>query len=492
MNTAGENIDEVKEFLSMKGREQSVHIESDVLEPANISQNTATWNIRKAGILAPSCRIILPLYASNATTRLTALGGAFGVISSATLRTSGGEVIAQTNDVNYLCSIYNQFVSQERRRRRGRIENGTYQVYSVTTDDAGDISGLLSILGADQPSRFRLSQDSSVATQYSIQLGELFPQLYPFSIPLFALEESLQLYITFSANGATGDRAVASDGDNDNIGDVLLNTADCVFVSDHLFYDEKIMNRIRSATQSRNGIVLPFADYTLVKFSQLAPAAPAADQVTTKTFRNSIGLSGCSLKHILIHNSRQTADGKPTEAGKIVGHYNSMDARTTDRDASVNRVSQSLQIKINNENYYPSALPSTGFYRELEQVFGVAPSIPYCAYNCFGSFADTIYKDQLGAGALYTLIPNNGFTDKTAYATNQQFLAGSSCIIGVNFAVNPQQNGGATKRIGLQPVEIEYQRTYSATDTYNLTQRIFACCQRIMSIKDGQIKVNFS
>ena len=135
---SAEQQDNVKSLLQVNSKKStgSVRIESDILEPQQSSQSYATFNIRRAGILSNDSRLQLPLYASNATTRLTLFGGAYAVIKNATLRTSSGVVIAQTTDCNYLNAIKNQYQSQEYRNKVGRYKNGTYNTWEYMADNA--------------------------------------------------------------------------------------------------------------------------------------------------------------------------------------------------------------------------------------------------------------------------------------------------------------------------------------------------------------------
>ena len=470
----------------------SMRIESDILEPVQSSQSYATFNIRRAGILSNDSRLVLPLYASNANTRLTAFGGCYSVIRTATLRSSSGVVIAQSDSINYLASMMNHYQSQEYRDKVGRYKNGTWNTYEYMESDDGlegkGKYGLsnMSVSGPnrDQHARDRLGQSAASRVEYVISLKELFTELFPLSLPLFALEGNVQLFLEFSDNGPTGERAVSSDGNNDNIGDVLIDLDNLKFVSDHVFYPQPAMDRILQETRSSNGLVIEYGDFNQITFNHLAPADPGANNKTDKRFVSSVGMAGLYVKYMLFHNQRVSADGKPTGAQKIVGKY----ASTSDF-AGVD--GQLLQLQINNQNYYTQDLASQEFYRELEDVFGKPPSIPYPVYSTIGGVTDGTFGDGTSK---YARVNRQLISDDTCFNEQMSELLGCANIIGVNFCnpLNRQNTGSNGIKVGNSPVQITYQRSYTNENTWNINQRVFCCVERLMSIRNGRIENNYS
>lgn len=489
-----EQQDEVKGLLQVNSTKStgSVRIESDVLEPQQSSQSYATFNIRRAGILSNDSRLVLPLYASNATTRLTMFGGAYAVIKNATLRTSSGVVIAQTTDCNYLASIKNHYQSQEQRDKVGRYKNGTYNVYEyMSSDDGNDFTGKygiggMSVNGAnrDQHARDKLTQTATLGVEYVLSLRELFPELFPFSLPLFCLEGNVQLFLEFSDNGQTGERGVSSDGNNANIGDINIDLTGLKFISDHIFMAQPQMDKLLAMTRTSTGLVVPYGDYNEIVSTRVSPANPAANNKTDTRFNSSIGMSGLRVKHILIHNQEITGDAKPDGGQKIGGKYCSISDR-----AGVD--GQALQIQINNQNYYTQDLPSQEFFKELEDVFGVAPSIPYPLYTSIGGVSDGTFGDGV---AKYTVLDRVLLADDTCFATNMRDLLGQANIIGVNFCnpLNRANTGANGIQVGNAPVQLTYQRSYTNGMAINIRQRVFVCVERLMSIKNGTIQNNYS
>ena len=486
-----EQNDEVKSLLQVNSKNStgSVRIESDVLEPQQSSQSYATFNIRRAGILSNDSRLVLTVFANNATTRLTALGGAYAMIRNATLRTSSGVVIAQSTDINYLASIKNQYQSQEQRDKVGRYKNGTYNVFEYNKDNT-NISGVYALgnmfvqgTNRDQHARDKLGNGVGNSVEYVISLRELFPELFPFSLPLFALEGNVQLFLEFSDDGQTGERAVASDGNNASIGAVSLDLANLKFISDHIFMAQPEMDKLMAMTRTSTGIVVPYGDYNEIVFTRVAPSEPTANNKTDTRYQSSIGMAGLRVKHVLIHNQQITADEKPADGQKILGKY----ASCSDY---VGVDGSKLQLQINNQNYYTQDLPSQEFYKELEDVFGVAPSIPYPFYTTIGAVSDGTFGDGT---AKYTVL-RNMFSNDNCYGVGMENLLGQANILGVNFCnpLNRANTGANGILVGNSPVLLSYERGFTNNKTFNIKQRVFVCVERLMSIRNGKIENNYS
>ena len=490
-----QQADEIAQLLRLNDTKQkgNVKIESDILEPATSSQSYATFNLARKGILSNDSRLVLGLFASNGTTRLTMMGGAYSVIKNATLRlTDSGTVIAQTTDVNYLASIFNHYKKQEERDLVGRYKNGTYNVYDYEEDTTTNINGLygignMSVAGAnrDQHSRDRLGTTAENRIEYVISLSELFPELFPLSLPLFAISGQVQLFLEFSEDGVTGERAVASTGNNADIGQVQIDLTHLQFISDHVFYDAPTMDQLLASTRTSMGLVIPYADFNEIVFTHVAPAEPTANNRSVVPYNRSVGLSGLQVRYMLFHNQDTAADAQPVGAQKIAGKYASLDSR-----AGVG--GQALQIQINNNNVFNQDLLTEEFFRELEEVTGKPPSIPLPAYTSIGQVTDGTLGDGANKFALANRVM---FSSDTCYSEPMTTLVGNSCVFGVNFSnplVRGQNKGFDGVKVGNVPVQIQYRRSYTNGFARNITQRVFVCVNRVMAIKNGAIVNNFS
>ncbi len=487
---------EIQNVLNMKSKEkQNLRVETDILVPQYINQSECVFNIRKNGILDTGSRLIIAVKASNGNTQLTNTAGVYAVIKSATLRTSKGVNIAQTQDVDYLLSINNNFVEPSTRERRGVVANGTYQNYQLTNKEDDSIKGVLTYAKnpkgrngnaaattdlLEREARYSLSD--TLSTEYSVKLSQLFPELFPFQIPLFLLDDQIQLHLTFTSNSSTGSRGLNSTGAANN-GTVDLQLSECKLHSNHLYFSDDTMDKLKSMSSSQTGIIIPYSDFNLIKNTYSAVVDPTAGNSTIVKHRRNLGLSNLTLRYMLVHNLMGAlTDGDEamanTRAG--LGKYASRGPMTSDCGVEV-------QLVVNNENYYPRALNTYAkFYQELEDVYGIPASIPRGSYCAEGSVNDSQSATQSG-GNLHALNENCAWTDRNFYSTSQVDNVAQNFIMGFNFATSKRNSVAVGVPIENQPIEFLYNHTYTNGDNGAILQRIYCCVERMMVIKNGEI-----
>lgn len=496
-----EQIDQVNNMLRLKGEDQNTRVESNVLEPQSISDNYATFNIEKKGLLSPNSRLIIPLYAQGtgkANSRLSMYAGVYGIVRVATLRTGSGRVLAQTSRANYLMSMRNNWKDQDNRERRGQVVNGCYNVFGYTSESiqrsgqAMTFNGKYNVTtlnGGDQEIRYRLGQtdgndniQSDDNPQYSISLAELFPEMMPLTLPLFALNESVQLVLEFAPQV---ERRVSQSGAYAGAGDVKIDVNNVVFVSDHIYYSGDAMAKLQALTTTENGMVIAYGDFNTIDLQYTAPADPTnAGETATKSFVNSVGMAGLRVKYIMSH-LHETENGANANEGQLIAGVYATSPDMAGAD------SVELQYQINNLNYYTEPLQNGEFYRELTDVFGVDASIPYPIYTCIGAVSDGKFGDT--ANDIGSQEDRRLITSATVFTNRPQSdLLASQQLVGINFTHNRVNNGMNGIEIGNSPVQITLKKVFAKGYVSNLENTLFACIQRFMSIKNGDIDTNFS
>lgn len=478
---------EIANVLDMRAQKsQSLRVETDVLMPQYINDNECVFNLRPSGILDGGSRLILPLCGTDANTRLTLSAGAYAVVENATLRTSKGVVIAQTEDIDYLMTINNSFVEPSNRAKRGIVVNGTQMNFSYAENTANFKGGVQFSCGADIENRFKLNVDvgRTVGVEYSVKLAQLFPNLFPFQIPLFLLKDHIQLHITFTDNDNLGRRGLSATGTQAQGGQVQVINNKVKFVSDHLLFGPEVTDKLRQLNSSQNGIVIPYGDYNLIKNSHsVTNIAPVAGSATLLETRRNIGLSNLKARFMLIHNQcgglSTTTPTNQQRAG--LGKYAS--------NAGIG--GNQIQLVINNENYYPrTIIRDNRLFNELEDVYGITPSIPYSLYTWDTSFiVDALQNAQVAAAGsnLYDTLPSAGWTNNNVFGVTNLENIGGFQIMGVNLATSRRNPYNVGMSIGQQPVEILYNKNITNGRNDNILQRCFVCIERMMVIKNGQI-----
>lgn len=477
---------EIANVLNMRNqRSQNLRVETDVLQPQYITDRECVFNIRKSGILDGGSRIIIPLTSTVADSRLPLSSGVYCIIRNATLRTSKGVNICQTEDVDYLMTINNQFVEPEKRKKRGVLVNGSQMNFAIVENTVGGERGAIAFdCGTDIENRFKVPVDATRTdgVEYSIKLSQLFPNLFPFQIPLFLLKDGIQLHLTFTSDINTGQRVLSADGTQANGGQIQVVNNEVKFVSDHLFFDNDVVNKLESLNASSNGIVIPYGDYNLIKNVHTGIANPVAGSLTELKTRRNIGLSNLKCRFMLIHNQEGgVGDSSTPRPNQLAG---------LGKYASCGGIAGTeIQIVINNENYYPrTIIRSNRLYNELEDVYGISPSIPYGLYTPDGSFAeDAAQATQAGGIAVHAKLNSCAVSTNEVFGTNQSINCGSFQCLGVNLATSRRQPFNVGMSIGQSPVEIFYNKNLTNGRDHDILQRIFVCIERMMVIKNGEV-----
>ena len=493
-----EDIIQILSTTNKKGQGQSCRVETIIQEPQTNNQEYCVFNINSGGILDKSSRLKLSVYADGANGKLTPISGVLSLIQSVSLQTSQGITIASTHDFQNISTLRQCWVNEEHRKNRNSKTIGSYNVYDYHTN------GTVQLM--DVPANLLLGDGTVNNCEYTITLEQLFPELFPFMLPVFAIADNLQLHITWSdPSVVSGGRGLPKDNSNAP-SPIVLDTNSVQFVADHLYFDAGIMNKILTNTQKNGGINVPYGDYQIVKTQFSAPSVIA--QHTTHTQDNSvsqikqfnIGMSGLSVRYMLLTLQNQGINAVPPVVGtaeisrqqRILGKYGSTGILATNKEK--------LQIVINNVNYFQKELDTPSrFYNQLEDVFGVPPQIPWSLYtneqNYYQDAVGTLTNGGAGTDRLYEISPSCLVRNDATYNTDvpQSLLGGGLNFKGVNFSFAHNNSVGSGMRIGETPIEISYTYPWTYNDqTGSRLLRIYSCVERVMNIQNGNISVDFS
>ena len=435
-------------------------IATEVNDPQTVNSRRVVFHIKREGVLDTSSCLVLPITMSGANARLGAYQGALPMIQRCVLRTSSGRIIAEQNDAAYLMSIYNHFKADEVVNRRYVIERGVWNSlkYAENGGNVGLAMGLDNGAG-DLLSKYRVSDVAGVNAEYQIRLSMMFPQLWPWTIPVFLLNDYLVLDVDFES-----DAYLTSVGDNGAAGCATptIDTTGVKLLTDHIIYNDATMNMLESMSRTSKGISLVYGNYSVVNNLLTAPTLEG-----TSTYRRNVGYAGLRVKHMFLHNQKQsnTLDANQVIGGKI---------GVSSDSAVVATDNQTLNVRINNINYYNEDKPTKELYTEVNDCMMTPLNVNLSQFT--NGCADLAYGGQ------------------TFGAATSGGLRGSANLLGINFSFS-KVNGtaGNTIQVGNTPVELLYKRKYSAgaDKDINVNQRIFTCVERILVIKNGVIMNNF-
>ena len=483
-------------LATAENESQSVHIESDILDPATSTTTPGgetIFNIRRKGVINSGSAVHITITGVDAKQRLTTCGGALALIERAELRTSKGVVICQSDKINQLATLRNRFLEQEIREKKMVYKNGTYEIYETLTDPVSTLEGKTRLKGdydgnnGDKPIQYVLATNT---IEYQISLSELFPEALAYQLPVFAIDGNLQLVLTWAAYKVRG---VASDGDPASVdGTNHINITKCIYVSDHLFFDGKTMAMLQNQINGK-GMLLPYNDFNIAEFALQSPnTAIGAGAGQEKEFRQFMGLSNMRLKYILLQMQQ---DGSAwTTNNAINGVFNSRGSFKGGSDSD-REGGDVINVIINNKQHYPIDWSTDNLlYSALEGVYKSPLALPRNLYTSVGAVADQTLIDAGGTATNLNAISTNVLIAGQNYYNHTQStqLLASAHYIGINMSTisGPVPNTG--KKVGFTPIEFKFKRYFSNGNDHDLTMRAFCCVERIMVLKGGQVMVNYS
>lgn len=486
---------------------QSCRVETVVQEPQTNNDQYCVFNINSGGILDKSSRLKISVFKNGAEGQLPPITGVLAMIESAELKTSQGITIASTHDFGHIATCRQCFVNEEQRKNRNSKVIGTYNVYDYHSDGSVQL--------VDRPDNLQVGNGIANLCEYTISLEMLFPELFPFMLPVFCIADNLQLHITWSDKEATtGGRVVPQNNttagaDYAGLHQILIDNNSVQFVADHLYFSPMVMNKILQSTQGKSGFNVPYGDYQLVKAQFNTPnagmarnnnpgATTSGDNSITETKQFNLGLSGLSIRYMLMMLQNQGINSVPTTVAlgdkgaeqRIIGKFGSSGTLNTNKDK--------LQLVVNNINYFQKAVDTPSrFYNNLVDVFGVEPHIPWGVYtNEQNYYQDATAINTAGNSSKLhevsstALVRTGGF-----YRTDvpEKLLGGCLNYKGINFSFAHNNSVGTGLRIGETPVELSFDYNWSFENRLGARLlRIYTCVERVMNIHNGNITVDFS
>ena len=294
------------------------HINTQIIHPISINQDTATFNItNRGGSLDKHTALVLPVTCAQPLdkTRQSFLPlnvGIGAVIRSAQLIANGnGVVICQNDNVGQWFALAHSFQQQEFRKRVLKCRHGIFEDYeaskcgvmnlagatanapgrlgvanlnnlnripadSTSSDPAYPATDLGDIDSFENPlnTNYRIKPTSATTANLYVRLESLFPKMYNgLQLPIHMIEAGVSLVIQFSRNGSTpisNERGCQTANNNlgivaNNAGanattdmDISILTDEVVLLTDYLVAkdDDQLAQRVMSP----DGLTLQFGD----------------------------------------------------------------------------------------------------------------------------------------------------------------------------------------------------------------------------------------
>lgn len=255
-------------------------IETDLLEPVVFNQGSSTqdgfcrFTLQNKGFLHSHSKLFLSVEA-NASVESGFFNphtGVGQVIKKAVLKI-GNKTLNEVTQWNALFGAKSTLIKNENNVERefyttGRFMNHQF-IYNAGSDTRADLYGLdngLEYTGTDLRIPKWAEMDGTATAEsptFSIDLSDLFPFLKVNQLPLYMINEPINIELTFFPT--VGDRIQIDNGGGDSLGkEALIRRTDLKFCADYVFYngagDE--MERFKNANQDMS---FSFVDYRLIE-----------------------------------------------------------------------------------------------------------------------------------------------------------------------------------------------------------------------------------
>jgi hypothetical protein len=255
-------------------------IETDLLEPVVFNQGSSTqdgfcrFTLQNKGFLHSHSKLFMSVEAGTGVNSgfFNPHTGVGQVIKKAVLKI-GNKTLNEVTQWNALFGAKSTLIKNENNVERefyttGRFMNHGFR-YNAGSDTRADLYGLdngYEYTGTDLriPKWAEMDVDEKASSPtFSIDLSDLFPFLKVNQLPLYMINEPINIELTFFPTA--GDRIqVDNDGGDATGSESLIRRSDLKFCADYVFYngagDE--MERFKNANQDMS---FSFVDYRLIE-----------------------------------------------------------------------------------------------------------------------------------------------------------------------------------------------------------------------------------
>ena len=356
-------------------------------KPRSINNNTATFRIENSGILDfKSSRLVLQANSTTANDDMVAYVANCGVaslIQTATLK-CGKVICTSQNYGNYFSIVHNSFTSNNDKTEKDRYLYGTFNGFKVGIDNGNDNYKGISFA----PSNSMKSTVNSLAdtndkgSSFSIELSKIFPGFISTDIPLYLLNQNLEIEIVFTPENTIGDRAILCDNAGTATDKNVIAQDEVMLIEDHHFFSDMRMEQIRDAYR-QNGYSAPYNDLISTRD---ALTASSTDQLRTN---HQISGAGKMVDSILCANP--ITDETFNAVSRAFGKYGS--------DSCLEK--KTFNLTINNKKQFPIDVTNmnVGIMNAIYQsLYGQNPvEIPYslqCKLQKIGVNVDRTFNGQ--------------------------------------------------------------------------------------------------
>jgi len=437
-------------------------VESDLLEPVVFSDGTATtdgfarFTLQPKGFLHSNSKIFISLEpsATNTNMFLPPQVGIGQVIKKAVLKV-GNKTLNELDSWGGLHAVKSSLIANEVNVEREMFMTGRWNSTGFAYDDNVNASGITLETGMEPeidndlvelPNWFKHDGSSAAkraeCPSFSIDLSDLFPFLKVNQLPLYMIDEAVNIELHFQPQDLY--RLQAGTGDAGGVA-VNVNRNELKFCADYIFYgagDE--MERYRQANQDMS---FSFVDYRLIERT-INPT-----QLTSGIIQN-LGMANRVVTRII---TVLPPDSTTNNEITLMGQYQALAPSvvvTTGAQAAQTR----YNVRYNDRFEFTADIDNPA---RLMSVFTESEGVPFVTRQAFsnqgtitGGYTDTFNLDR--------------------YPQNE--MNGASFFLGTKLT-----NG----RVGQRGIEVHLTSTVSGVDLF----RSYCEYMRVARLSGGYLDV---
>jgi hypothetical protein len=475
----------------------SQFIETRTIRPTSgwngASQGQIRFVLPRQGIMDKNAFVNFQIQGATVNSRLPLYAGAWSMIDTATLY-CGGVQVAQTRGASHMTTMKQFYRTPHNRNTKQSIRVGcfsgqmvdgtlvaaalpghwgvnTYEgwAYAATPTGAGGLPALTD--DREITTGYRLTNNPATTPEWRILLVDLFDILLNNNLPLGLINDEFSIVLDLTPDLVRGQRSIVTAANAWTAGTNIINPS---LQLDLIFYDDPIdqpttMDMLRETLNKGEQIV--FVDHQYVLQNQ--PAVLAAQEQEVNVL---LGLDHQVIRNILMATPYNETYGAPATSGDtLLGSYFSVGSA----------IQNTLQVSINSIPVFPNPLNTDGkIFDQLCQVFPT----PFKINSAASSFVGQVNA----AGAI--VAAQNRFTDKTLFGVGhpQTTLCGRGHYYGVNLSRTYANVIGAGTAVGRSSVLLTLTDNRAATDLSAKLVHIWVACERLLSIKNGRLRVSGS
>lgn len=508
------------------------YVHTEIIRPISINDpasgtGSCTFIFRNIGTLDHNTSVRIPVVLSHANKFLPLNIGIMSVIKSATLRSNGGDIIAQNNDVGAWANVWNSSKDSSFKRNVMSANHGYIQTYQPseagvlnTANPLGKINlnlgnsayaearPMLSADGfperSDEYANYCLTDSADTTLQAVVTLKDLFPYAGDvLNLPLDLVKDEISLVLEWSRNGTTSltnDRVCSRSQSIADAYTANIDTANVECLVDYLIFKDQ--SKTAAEVFSPQGKIYHYSDINWANYNMEGLAATGNIR-NRKTYDFSMSATNQSIRQIYMQfaPAAAAAVARNGGSGNDNQHFNTdsvLFGKYASFTPSALEDGVRFQLLLNQKQHYQEPVQNPAhFCTEYENAIDGKYHLPQSTYSLLDSVGTEGDVAALGAPSVA-----KGLISNIAQAEQWfQNLAttGSNFIIGVDLEKKVLYPDGKLRRVNVPssgtrineaPIKIQLEVLHR--QNMNDDKRLLKVCsvvEKNLILRNGQILV---